>query len=190
MAQKNAAPCAARAPGPNKERGRLIQTAARRSSIRRWYSARCFTPVQPRAIHRANHTPHSSLDRGERQRGPLRQAPVTRHSVGARLMTITPQAQASERLTLTPEYSTPYNAIIRDDVVMGVSRYFIERWLPVLGPSAAALVNTLRQLDYRCQDDTIEISGAALAREAAMSRRHLYTCLDHPWIGAFVQPET
>ncbi|NLF76194.1 MAG: hypothetical protein GX573_10885, partial [Chloroflexi bacterium] len=50
-------------------------------------------------------------------------------------MTITPQAQASERLTLTPEYSTPYNAIIRDDVVMGVSRYFIERWLPVLGPS-------------------------------------------------------
>ena len=105
-------------------------------------------------------------------------------------MTITPQAQASERLTLTPEYSTPYNAIIRDDVVMGVSRYFIERWLPVLGPSAAALVNTLRQLDYRCQDDTIEISGAALAREAAMSRRHLYTCLDHPWIGAFVQPET
>jgi len=104
-------------------------------------------------------------------------------------MTITPQAQASERLTLTPEYSTPYNAIIRDDVVMGVSRYFIERWLPVLGPSVAALVNTLRQLDYRCQDDTIEISGAALAREAAMSRRHLYTCLDHPWIGAFVQPE-
>jgi len=105
-------------------------------------------------------------------------------------MTNTRQVQAPAHLTLTPEYSTPYNAIIRDDVVMGVSRYFIERWLPVLGTSAAALVNTLRQLDYRCQDDAIEISGAALAREAAMSRRHLYTCLDHPWIGAFVQQET
>ena len=102
-------------------------------------------------------------------------------------MTDTLQARASERLALTPEYSTPYNAIVRDEIVMGVSRYFIERWLPVLGVSAAALVNTLRQLDYRCQGGVIEISGAALAREAAMSRRHLYTCLDHPWIGAFVQ---
>ena len=90
-------------------------------------------------------------------------------------------------ITLTPEYSTPYNAIIRDDVVMGVPCYFLERWVPVLGTSTAALVNTLRQLDYRCKGDQIEISGAALAREAAMSRRHLYTCLDTPWIGAFVE---
>jgi hypothetical protein len=89
-------------------------------------------------------------------------------------------------IILTPEYSTPYNAIIRDDVVMGVPCYFLERWVPVLGTSAAALVNTLRQLDYRCKGDHIEISGAALAREASMSRRHLYTCLDTPWISAFV----
>jgi len=90
-------------------------------------------------------------------------------------------------LALTTEYSTPYAALIRDEVVMGVPRYFLERWLPLLGPAPAALVNTLRQLEYRCQGGAITISGAALAKEAAMSRRHLYTCLEHPWIGAFVR---
>jgi hypothetical protein len=93
----------------------------------------------------------------------------------------------AQAVTLTTEYSTPYNALIRDDVVMGVPRYFLERWVPVLGPSAATVVNTLRQLDYRCHEDTITISGEALAREAAMSRRHLYTCMEHAWIGAFVR---
>jgi hypothetical protein len=73
---------------------------------------------------------------------------------------------------------------------MGVSRYFIERWLPVLGPGPATVVNTLRQLDYRCHNEAITISGEALAREAAMSRRHLYTCLETSWIKAFVRLES
>ncbi len=93
-------------------------------------------------------------------------------------------------LSLTTEYTTPYNAFVRDEVVMGVPRYFIERWLPVLGIDAATIVNTLRQLDYRCTADTIEISGEALAHEASMSRRHLYTCLDTPWMSAFVRHQT
>ncbi len=85
---------------------------------------------------------------------------------------------AQTTFSLKTEYSTPYGALIREDVVMGVSRYFIERWLPVLGTGPATVVNTLRQLDYRCHDEVITISGEALAREAAMSRRYLYTCLD------------
>jgi len=102
-------------------------------------------------------------------------------------MSATGPAPTPQVLALTTEYSTPYAALIRDEVVMGVSRYFLERWLPVLGPAPAALVNTLRQLDYRSQDTTISISGAALAKEAGMSRRHLYTCMAHPWFGAFVR---
>lgn len=102
-------------------------------------------------------------------------------------MSATSPASTPPVLALTTEYSTPYAALVRDEIVMGVPRYFLERWLPILGPAPAALVNTLRQLDYRCQDDVITISGEALAKEAGMSRRHLYTCLEHPWIGAFVR---
>jgi hypothetical protein len=105
-------------------------------------------------------------------------------------MPTTAQAPVPDVLSLTTEYSTPYSALIRDDVVMGVPRYFLERWVPVLRAGPATLVNTLRQLDYRCHGGAITISGEALAREAAMSRRYLYTCLDTPWIGAFVRLES
>lgn len=97
---------------------------------------------------------------------------------------------AHKALSLTTEYSTPYGAVVRDEIVMGVPRYFLERWVPVLGTGPAAVVNTLRQLDYRCHGETITISGEALAREAAVSRRYLYTCLDAPWMRAFVRVES
>jgi hypothetical protein len=99
------------------------------------------------------------------------------------------QAEPPDTLSLTTEYSTPYSALIRDNVVMGVPRYFLERWVPVLGVAPATVVNTLRQLDYRCHGDAITISGEALAREAAMSRRYLYTCLETPWMSAFMRLE-
>jgi hypothetical protein len=73
---------------------------------------------------------------------------------------------------------------------MGVSRYFIERWIPVLGTGPATVVNTLRQLDYRCHGDEITISGDALAKEAAISRRYLYTCLETRWMNAFVRADS
>ncbi|HVO69374.1 MAG TPA: hypothetical protein VMT24_04970 [Aggregatilineaceae bacterium] len=99
------------------------------------------------------------------------------------------QAEPPDTLSLTSEYSTPYSALIRDDVVMGVPRYFLERWVPVLGVAPATVINTLRQLDYRCHGEAITISGEALAREAAMSRRYLYTCLETPWLSAFLRLE-
>ena len=46
-------------------------------------------------------------------------------------MSATGPAPTPQVLALTTEYSTPYAALIRDEVVMGVSRYFLERWLPV-----------------------------------------------------------
>ena len=101
-----------------------------------------------------------------------------------------PNQTQSTTVSAIPEYTTPYNAIIRDNVVMGVTRYFLERWVPLLGTAPATVVNTLRQLDYQCQDDVVTISGEALAHEAALSRRHLYTCLDTAWMGAFVRLES
>lgn len=88
-----------------------------------------------------------------------------------------------------PGYDSPYEAIIKPHVVMGVSRYFLERWVPVLGPGPATVVNTLRQLTYHTPNAPITIAGETLAREAAMSRRYLYTCLESPWIRAFVHRE-
>ena len=96
-------------------------------------------------------------------------------------------ANSTNKLVLTREYSTPYDALIRNDVVMGVSRYFLERWVPLLGTNAATVVNTLRQLNYQCHNNAVTISGTTLAREAAMSRRHLYTCLEALWIPAFIR---
>lgn len=87
---------------------------------------------------------------------------------------------------LSDRYESPYEAVIKPQIVMGVTRYFIERWVPVLGTGPATVVNTLRQLTYRDPDQPITITGEALAREAAMSRRHLYSCLKAPWLGAFV----
>ena len=91
---------------------------------------------------------------------------------------------------LAPEYSTPYSYLIRDEIVMGVPRYFLERWLPLLGPAPATVVNTLRQLNYRDHGTGITVAGETLAAEAAMSRRHLYTCLDTPWLCAFVRTDS
>jgi hypothetical protein len=96
------------------------------------------------------------------------------------------QVASDSRFTLKTEYSTPYSALIRDDVVMGVSRYFIERWLPLLGPRPATVVHTLRQLAYGHTDGKVVISGASLAREATMSRRNLYTCLNTQWMPVFL----
>ena len=96
----------------------------------------------------------------------------------------------NKSLRLTTEYTTPYSALIRDEIVMGVTRYFLERWLPVLGTAPATVVNTLRQLDYHCEGNGITITGEALAHEAAMSRRYLYTCLNTPWVCAFVQTQS
>jgi hypothetical protein len=100
------------------------------------------------------------------------------------------QDKLEKTVVVRTEYTTPYGALIRDDVVMGVPRYFLERWVPILGPAPSAVVNTLRQLDYRCHGDPLTIAGESLAREAAMSRRHLYTCLEAPWVAAFVRQES
>ena len=100
--------------------------------------------------------------------------------------------------TVTPEmvkriaakYDTPLQAIVRPEVVMGVPRYFLDRWVPVLGPSPATLVNTLRQLTYHAPKEPVVRSGEALAAEAAMSRRHMYKCLKSPWVRVFVQVQS
>jgi hypothetical protein len=97
------------------------------------------------------------------------------------------QFHPDEIIRLSEEYSSPRSAIIRAHIVMGVTRYFLERWVPLLGPATATVINTLRQLNYHTPDEPITISGGALAREAAMSRRHLYTCLETPWLQAFLR---
>lgn len=102
-------------------------------------------------------------------------------------MAETGQFAHSDILRLREKHETPYSAILREHIVMGVPRYFLERWVPILGPATATVVNTLRQLNYHTPEHPITISGNALAREACMSRRHLYTCLETAWIAAFVR---
>ncbi|MCD4684832.1 MAG: hypothetical protein K8S97_02715 [Anaerolineae bacterium] len=97
------------------------------------------------------------------------------------------QFHPDEIIRLSEEYTSPRSAIIRAHIVMGVTRYFLERWVPILGTAPATIVNTLRQLNYHTPDEPVMISGNALARETAMSRRHLYTCLDTPSLKAFVR---
>lgn len=97
------------------------------------------------------------------------------------------QFYPDEILRLSEEYTSPRSAIIRAHIVMGVTRYFLERWVPLLGTAPATIVNTLRQLNYHTPDEPVMISGSTLAHEAAMSRRHLYTCLDTPWVNAFIR---
>ncbi len=113
-------------------------------------------------------------------------------------ITQTFQTTQTARVTITPEiveqiaakYADPHQAIVRPEVVMGVSRYFVERWVAVLGTSTATLVNTLRQLTYHNPKAPIMLSGERLAKEAAMSRRHLYKCLRTPWLSVFVRVES
>jgi hypothetical protein len=90
-------------------------------------------------------------------------------------------------LQLQGVYNTLYNSITRPDFKFVLTRYFIDEWLPVLGPSLAWLVVGLRQQCYWNQRrDWCIIDKASLARETALDERTIERCLKKPYSSWFV----
>lgn len=76
-------------------------------------------------------------------------------------------------LKLLGYYSQIYNSIIQSGQVWRVSKYFLRRWGPYLGPTRFWAIVTARQLCYRNQhQDWFEGYDAAVAQEIQISRAH------------------
>ena len=92
-----------------------------------------------------------------------------------------------DTLLIQGTYNTLYNAITQPDRKFVVSHYFLDEWVPILGPSMAWLVVALRQRCFwnRRQDWCI-VDKATLAREAALQERTIERSLRKPFSDWFV----
>jgi hypothetical protein len=96
-------------------------------------------------------------------------------------------ADNDKTLTLYGVYNTLYNAATRPDFKFAVTRYFIDEWLPLLGPSLAWLVVGLRQQCYWNQRrNWCIVDKASLARDTALNERTIERCLKKPFSDWFV----
>lgn len=88
-------------------------------------------------------------------------------------------------LQLQGVYNTLYNSITRPDFKFAVTRYFIDEWVPLLGPSLAWLVVGLRQQCFWNQRrDWCIVDKATLARETVLDERTIERCFKKafsPW---------
>ncbi len=92
-----------------------------------------------------------------------------------------------QTLHLQGVYNTLYNATTRPDFKFAVTRYFIDEWLPLLGPSMAWLIVGLRQQCFWNQRrDWCIVDKATLARETALDERTIERCLKKPLSRWFV----
>ena len=92
-----------------------------------------------------------------------------------------------QTLHLQGVYNTLYNATTRPDFKFAVTRYFIDEWLPLLGPSMAWLIVGLRQQCFWNQRrDWCIVDKATLARETALDERTIERCLKKPLSHWFV----
>jgi hypothetical protein len=90
-------------------------------------------------------------------------------------------------LQLQGVYNTLYNSITRPDFKFVLTRYFIDEWVPVLGPSLAWLVIGLRQQCFWNQRrDWCIVDKASLAREIVLDERTIERCLKKPFSQWFV----
>jgi hypothetical protein len=84
-------------------------------------------------------------------------------------------------------YNTLYNATTRPDFRFVLSRYFIDEWVPLLGPSLAWLIVGLRQQCFwNRRSDWCIVDKATLARETALDERTIERCLKKPFSNWFV----
>ncbi len=91
------------------------------------------------------------------------------------------------KLNLQGVYNTLYNATTRPDFKFAVTRYFIDEWVPLLGPSLAWLIVGLRQhCFWNRRSDWCIIDKATLSRETALDERTIERCLKKPFSGWFV----
>jgi hypothetical protein len=90
-------------------------------------------------------------------------------------------------LHLQGVYNTLYSATTRPDYRFVVSRYFIDEWVPLLGPSLAWLIVGLRQQCFwNRRRDWCIVDKATLARETALDERTIERCFKKPFSGWFV----
>lgn len=90
-------------------------------------------------------------------------------------------------LHLQGVYNTLYSATTRPDFRFVVSRYFIDEWVPLLGPSLAWLIVGLRQQCFwNRRRDWCIVDKATLSRETALDERTIERCLKKPFSDWFV----
>ncbi|HXW00050.1 MAG TPA: DnaA N-terminal domain-containing protein, partial [Anaerolineae bacterium] len=90
-------------------------------------------------------------------------------------------------LHLQGVYNTLYNATTRPDFRFVVSRYFIDEWVPLLGPSLAWLIVGLRQQCFwNRRRDWCILDKATLARETALDERTIERCFKKPFSNWFL----
>jgi hypothetical protein len=84
-------------------------------------------------------------------------------------------------------YNTLYNATTRPDFRFVISRYFIDEWVPLLGPSLAWLVVGLRQQCFwNRRRDWCIVDKATLARETALDERTIERCFKKQFSDWFI----
>ncbi len=84
-------------------------------------------------------------------------------------------------------YNTLYNATTRPDFKFVVTRYFIDEWVPLLGPSLAWLVVGLRQQCFwNRRRNWCIVDKETLAHETALDERTIERCLKKPLSRWFV----
>ena len=90
-------------------------------------------------------------------------------------------------LQLQGVYNTLYNSITRPDFKFVITRYFIDEWVPLLGPSLAWLIVGLRQQCFWNQRrDWCIVDKSTLSRETALDERTIERCLKKPFSAWFV----
>jgi len=90
-------------------------------------------------------------------------------------------------LHLQGVYNTLYSATTRPDFRFVVSRYFIDEWVPLLGPSLAWLIVGLRQQCFwNRRRDWCIVDKATLARETALDERTIERCFKKPFSDWFI----
>lgn len=84
-------------------------------------------------------------------------------------------------------YNTLYSTRTRPDFKFTVTRYFIDEWVPLLGPSLAWLIVGLRQQCYwNRRRDWCVVDKATLSEETALDERTIERCLKKPFSHWFV----
>lgn len=84
-------------------------------------------------------------------------------------------------------YNTLYHTITQPDRKFAVTRYFLDQWVPLLGPSLAWLVVALRQRCYwNDRSDWCIVDKATLAQETGLQERTIERNLKHAAADWFV----
>ena len=84
-------------------------------------------------------------------------------------------------LDLHAVYLDPYNEIVQPDRVITFPRYFLDRWVALLGVSKAWLYIAFRQASYLAgRSQAISLPGSRLAQMAAMGRSTFWSILGKP----------